>query len=125
MLEEEGFWGKYMLDERTVCYRTLTALRLFALGEEKWRMVLSGERDEEEKQDVKLVGVALREILKTVEEDVGKALKELDEEESAGGEEVVEGAGDEARLTERKIRGVLRDRWLQVGKLAARAIDRK
>lgn len=61
VLDEEGFLGKYVLDRRTVCYRTQLAVRLLCVPVEEWRrFVVEGEDGGEEVQqevDELLVGI--------------------------------------------------------------------
>ncbi|OAA60059.1 SET domain protein [Cordyceps fumosorosea ARSEF 2679] len=95
-LEEAGFWGGYMLDRQTACYRTHVALRALCLTPLRWRQVLDGERDEDadrERVDAALVGV-----LRRYEEDIAARIAD------------VEGATAGEPLS----REIMRDRWLQI-----------
>lgn len=49
-LKEAGFLGKYVLDSKTVCYRTQVALRLLCVPERRWTGFLKGFDDEEKDQ---------------------------------------------------------------------------
>ncbi|KAL7947781.1 SET domain-containing protein [Trichoderma barbatum] len=105
-LENAGFWGKYMLDSETICYRTNVAIRLLCLPPRLWGDVLEGIRDEGE--DAALVNPALLKVLDRYESDIASSLKQLD------GSSV----GDE------EMRGILTDRWLQIKHLVTAAIKR-
>ncbi|GAO14862.1 uncharacterized protein UV8b_04101 [Ustilaginoidea virens] len=98
-LEEVGFWGKYMLDSETACYRTQIALRVLCLSDHRWRDVLDGVRDEDE--DKAAAGRELLAVLARCQDDVGCKLRQLGRCE----------AGTEA------MRGALRQRWLQINEL--------
>ena len=41
VLEEEGFWGRYVLDGETVCYRTQVVLGMMCMPINKWRRALA------------------------------------------------------------------------------------
>ncbi|KAG5992088.1 hypothetical protein E4U43_003855, partial [Claviceps pusilla] len=105
-LDEAGFWGKYMLDSETPCYRTQTALRLLCLPEPQWRAVLDGQRDEDE--DAEAVNRELLKVLRRCEKDVKSKVMDLDRC-TAGEEEV----------TDR-----LRQRWLQIKELVVSNMSR-
>ncbi|KAG5981045.1 hypothetical protein E4U54_006694, partial [Claviceps lovelessii] len=105
-LDEAGFWGKYMLDAETPCYRTQTALRLLCLSEPQWRAVLDGQRDEDE--DAEAVNRELLKVLRRCEKDVKSKVMDLDRC----------AAGDE-EMTDR-----LRQRWLQIKELVASNMSR-
>lgn len=50
-LKEAGFWGKFVLDTKTVCYRTQVALRILCMPLNRWRFsVATGFKDEDEYQ---------------------------------------------------------------------------
>jgi hypothetical protein len=105
-LKEVGFWGKYMLDADTACYRTQIAVRSLILPEEKWRAVLDGERDEDEDQEA--VNRELLRILMAYERDLKSTLAEI----------------DEVKQGEPVMRESLRQRWVQIGELVLMAISR-
>ncbi|KAH7309811.1 hypothetical protein B0I35DRAFT_482550 [Stachybotrys elegans] len=105
-LEEVGFWGKYMLDAETACYRTHVAIRMLVLPEDLWWAVLDGARDEDE--DQALVNKELLRVLRDYEKDLLSTLAAVDKLE-AGTEE---------------MRDSLRERWLQVGDLIVKAISK-
>ncbi|KAG5924200.1 hypothetical protein E4U61_001339 [Claviceps capensis] len=97
-LEDAGFWGKYMLDAETACYRTQTALRLLCLSEGDWRAVLDGQRDEDE--DAVAVEGELRKVLRRCEKEIRSRIVDVE------------------RGTEHeKMRDSLRRRWLQMKEL--------
>lgn len=99
LLEEANFWGKYMLDGATACYRTHVALRALCLTPLQWRAVLDGERDED--RDQHRVDAELVRVLRRAEEDVATRVEDV-EEATAGDELSREG---------------LRDRWVQIREL--------
>ena len=98
-LEDAGFWGKYMLDRETACYRTHVALRTLVLTPLQWRAVLDGERDEG--RDQGKVDAALVSVLRAYEEEIEDKIEEV-EETTVGDELSREG---------------LRDRWVQIKEL--------
>lgn len=98
-LEEAGFWGKYMLDKDTACYRTHVALRTLCLTPLQWQAVLDGERDED--HDQHLVDAELLDVLRRYEADIEERVAEV-EAATAGDELSREG---------------LRDRWIQIKQL--------
>lgn len=99
VLEDAGFWGKYMLDRETACYRTHVALRTLCLTPLQWRAVLDGERDED--RDQSRVDAQLVVVLRRYEEDITARIGEV-EDTTAGDELSREG---------------LRDRWVQIKEL--------
>ncbi|KAG6026144.1 hypothetical protein E4U41_001338 [Claviceps citrina] len=105
-LEEAGFWGRYVLDAETVCYRAQTALRMLCLPEPRWRAVLDGQRDED--ADADAVDGELRNVLAACATDVERKLVELDRC-AAGNEHAVH---------------ALRQRWLQIRELVDLAMRR-
>lgn len=105
-LEEAGFWGKYMLDAETACYRTHVALRTLCLTPLQWQAVLDGERDED--RDKARVDAELVQVLKKYETDIREKLAEV--EKMTAGEEL--------------SREVLVDRWLQIKELVVGTIRR-
>lgn len=98
-LEEAGFWGKYMLDRETACYRTHVALRALCLTPLQWQAVLDGERDED--RDQHLVDEELVRVLERYEADVAGKVAEV--EEATAGDELSQES--------------LRDRWVQIREL--------
>ncbi|KAI9163492.1 Ribosomal lysine N-methyltransferase set11 [Paramyrothecium foliicola] len=105
-LEDVGFWGKYMLDAETACYRTQIALRMLVLHEDRWRDVLEGIRDEDADQDA--VDKELLKVLWAYDRDITSTLIAL--------EDVTEG--------EDIMKDSLKDRWVQVQDLVGMAISR-
>lgn len=105
-LEEIGFWGKYMLDSDTACYRTQTALRMLCCTYTQWRDVLDGVRDEDTDQEV--VNEALVEVLERFDKDARRRLEEL----------------DGCAVGNTDMRSALRDRWLQIQEMVAATIAR-
>ncbi|UKZ74163.1 hypothetical protein TrVFT333_001822 [Trichoderma virens FT-333] len=103
-LEAIGFWGKYMLDSQTACYRTYVALRMLYLPLNKWQDILDGTRDEDE--DSQIIDGAMLKILTKYDSDVTSALEQLGQLEGSS-------VGDE------EMRGILTDRWLQIKHLVA------
>ncbi|KAM3506568.1 hypothetical protein MY11210_007509 [Beauveria gryllotalpidicola] len=100
VLEDAGFWGTYMLDRETACYRTHVALRALCLTPLQWRAVLDGERDEDRDRgrvEAALVAVVLR----PAEEDAAARIRDV----------------DEATAGEALSRQALRDRWAQIMEL--------
>lgn len=51
VLREKGFLGKYVLDERGVCYRTQVALRLLCVPVRRWQRFVDGDEGSEEEQE--------------------------------------------------------------------------
>lgn len=105
-LEEAGFWGRYMLDSETPCYRTDVALRSLCLTPTQWQAVLDGERDEDEDREV-----MNKELLKVLERAAADAAAKLETLSTLA-------AGEEA------MRLSLKSRWLQMGALLRRTISR-
>lgn len=103
-LEGAGFWGRYMLDSETPCYRTEVALRSLCLTPSQWQAVLDGERDED--QDRELINKELLRVLERAEEDVAAKLAAI----------AVSEAGSNVMRTS------LKARWQQTGGLVARAL---
>lgn len=105
-LDEAGFWGNYMLDAQTACYRTRTALRLLCLPPNHWSAVLDGSREED--RDDEAVNEALVNILLRGEADMRAKISQLD-----------------AMTVEREeTRASLRSRLLQVLQLFVATISR-
>lgn len=96
-LEDVGFWGNYKLDKRTPCYRTLTALRLIVCGEEQWRDVLEGRKDEDEDKEV--LDKGLERLLIEATADADAMIQEL----------------MSSTQGHRDTRNSLMARWMQVG----------
>lgn len=105
-LEETGFWGKYMLDSETACYRTHTALRMLCCSYSRWRAVLDGERDEDQDQEAVSEGLVV--VLTRCGDDVMSKLNELDRC-TVGNEDMIRS---------------LRTRWLQMMELVDVSIER-
>ncbi|KHN98674.1 SET domain protein [Metarhizium album ARSEF 1941] len=105
-LEDAGFWGGYMLDAQTACYRTHTALRMLCCPRAHWRDVLDGRRDEDADRDA--VDHVLRRVLRKCGEHVASELAEL---------ERCAAANDTAARS-------LRERWLQMGDLVTATLAR-
>lgn len=110
-LQEAGFWGGYMLDSETACYRTQTALRLLCLPDATWRAVLDGQRDENE--DAEAVDKELLKVLRRCEKDIKSKVMDLDRcmagNDMAGNEEMASS---------------LRRRWLQMKELVVTTMAR-
>ncbi|KID89344.1 SET domain protein [Metarhizium guizhouense ARSEF 977] len=105
-LEDTGFWGRYMLDSETACYRTHTALRMLCCSYTQWRDVLDGLRDEDVDRDA--VNDKLVQVLRACDKDLRSKLTEL--ERCTAGNEV--------------SRSTLKERWLQMGELVTATIVR-
>ncbi|OAQ94281.1 SET domain-containing protein [Purpureocillium lilacinum] len=105
-LEDAGFWGGYVLDAQTACYRTQTALRMLCVTPGQWRAVLDGVRDED--VDAPAVDRELLRVLRKYEKDIRGKVAEI-ERSTAG--------SDDARH-------VLRARWIQIKELVVAAISR-
>ncbi|KAH6724575.1 putative SET domain-containing protein [Leptodontidium sp. 2 PMI_412] len=106
ILEEEGFLGNYVLDRETVCYRTQVALRLACLPVGKWRRFVSGSDDGEKDQGK--VDQALLKILRKYQKDTIEKIRLV--------RILEEGTADQ--------RGILGNRWQQIGVLLQAAIGR-
>lgn len=107
VLEDAGFWGGYMLDADTVCYRTQTALRLLCVGETRWRAVLEGRRDED--ADQQAVDQELKMVLQRYDVEISGVLGDM---------ESVETDDDKAMTS------ILKSRWIQIEKLVETAMTR-
>ncbi|GAB0138661.1 hypothetical protein EsDP_00006887 [Epichloe bromicola] len=105
-LQDAGFWGEWMLDSETACYRTQTALRLLCLPLATWRAVLDGQRDENE--DAEAVDKELLKVLRRCEKDIKSKVMDLDRC-MAGNEEMASS---------------LRRRWLQMKELVVTTMAR-
>lgn len=105
LLEGAGFWGHYMLDGGTVCYRTQMALRIVCLTEKQWVQVRDGERDEDEDADA--ANEVLHKVLRAYEKDVRKTLN-----------------GVAKATVDETIKESLRTRWLQIKELVDAALHR-
>ncbi len=106
VLEEEGFLGKYVLDQGTVCYRTQVALRLACLSVGKWRRFVSGADDGV--QDQGKVDMVLGKILRKYGRDVEEIIMKV-------------GAAKDGTVEQRDT---LSKRWKQIDGLLKSAIDR-
>jgi hypothetical protein len=74
-LKEAGFWQKYVLDARGVCYRTQVALRLLCVPVNRWtRMVASGveEGDVYQGRVNEILGKELKKYMISVQERIGE-----------------------------------------------------
>lgn len=76
VLEEEGFLGKYVLDQGTVCYRTQVALRLLCVSLEEWRRFVVEGQDGEVVQEE--VDELLVEILERYRGTVEGTIREIE-----------------------------------------------
>ncbi|KAL2261606.1 hypothetical protein VTK26DRAFT_3815 [Humicola hyalothermophila] len=108
VLEEKGFLGGYVLDGRTVCYRTLVAVRLMCAGSvEEWeRLVDEGEDGGEAMQ--REVDRVLRGILEKYRGRIDGTIREVEGSE----------AGEACQ------RAMLATRWRQIRRLVEQAIER-
>jgi hypothetical protein len=106
-LEERGFLGNYVLDAKTVCYRTQVALRLLCVPVGQWeRLVFEGEDGGEVLQEQ--VDRLLLKVLRKYRGMVDKTVQELGDLED-----------DHPEQTE-----LLRTRWQQIRKVVDQTIDR-
>lgn len=105
VLQGRGFWGGYMLDAETACYRTQVALRVLCLPESTWLDVLEGERDED--RDHELVDRQLLKVLWKYSADIDE-MKGKVNDVSVGN----------------VMRNSLRDRWQQIVEMVDGAIAR-
>ncbi|KAK5075732.1 hypothetical protein LTR70_010040 [Exophiala xenobiotica] len=106
ILQEENFWGDYVLDEHSVCYRTQVAVRLLCMPIQTWRNSLeSGFDDYDEYQGA--ADTILREALGIYSKAAYEKL-----------EQVLELS---AHLASPK--GMLGKRWKQIHLLISTAID--
>ncbi|KFH46998.1 Ribosomal N-lysine methyltransferase-like protein [Hapsidospora chrysogenum ATCC 11550] len=104
-LESRGFWGGYMLDAETACYRTQVALKVSGLPPDDWADVLEGLRDEDE--DIELVDRQLLKILRRYAADIEQVKVRVNDVS----------VGDVMRNT-------LRERWQHIGEMVDNAIAR-
>jgi hypothetical protein len=108
VLEEEGFWGRYVLDGEEVCYRTQVVLGMLCMPVNKWRRALKlgfeGVSDGCRREMDEVLRRVLGEYRRVVD---GKILE-------------VEGlnVGTEGQ------RGTLGRRWKQIHKMMSDAIRR-
>ncbi len=107
VLESRGFWGRYMLDADTACYRTQVALKVLCLPEHTWLDVLDGERDEDEEADLELVDGQLLKVLRKYAADIREVRDKVNDAS----------VGD-------VMRNILRERWEQISDLVETAITR-
>ncbi|ODA78625.1 hypothetical protein RJ55_06007 [Drechmeria coniospora] len=94
--EDRDYWGKYTLDAESVCYRTMTALRLLCLDRKRWLAVLAGTRDEDLDKDV--VDAKLLDVLNNFEANIARHIAMVDA--------ATDGTQD--------MRDILRARWVQM-----------
>jgi hypothetical protein len=106
-LQEEGFLGKYVLDQDTVCYRTQAALMILCMPINEWQRAVASGLDGEEKYQKTADGILL-EALKPYLESVDEKLKSV---------EVLDLGLESQRET-------LARRWKQMQLLLAAAISR-
>ncbi|KAL7938319.1 hypothetical protein V8C35DRAFT_291630 [Trichoderma chlorosporum] len=109
ILEAAGFWGKYMLDSQTACYRTYVALRMLCLPLNRWQDILDGTRDEDADSDV--IDAAMLKVLTKYDRDITSTLEQLEQLQGSS-------VGDE------EMRGILTDRWLQIKHLVTSGMSR-
>jgi hypothetical protein len=106
-LDERGFLGGYVLDARTVCYRTQVALRLLCVPAAQWeRLVYEGEDGGEVLQE-KVDRLLLR-VLRKYRGKVEATVEELEESEVGQPEQ----------------REMLSSRWQQVLGVIDQTIER-
>ncbi|CZR58438.1 uncharacterized protein PAC_08330 [Phialocephala subalpina] len=105
-LKDAGFWGKYILDGREVCYRTQVALRAQCLSARKWQRFVDGSDDGDE--DEEAVNEVLLKVLKRYKKDADKTAKQV--------RAIKDG--------EANHRDTLARRWKQISNLLQRAINR-
>lgn len=106
-LEERGLLGNYVLDAKTVCYRTQVALRLLCVPVGQWeRLVFEGEDGGEVLQEK--VDRLLVKVLRKYRGMVDRTVQELEDLED-----------DHPDQTE-----LLRTRWQQIRKVIDQTIDR-
>ncbi|GAB1312263.1 Ribosomal N-lysine methyltransferase-like protein [Madurella fahalii] len=108
VLEERGFWGKYVVDERTVCYRTQVAVRLLCVRDvEVWKGFLDEGEDGGEEMQREVDGLLVR-VLERYVRRVEETIEELKGVE----------AGEPCQ------RQVLDLRWTQIMRLIRQTIER-
>ncbi|PNY23577.1 Ribosomal lysine N-methyltransferase set11, partial [Tolypocladium capitatum] len=105
-LADAGFWEGYMLDARTACYRSQTALRMLCVTPRQWQAALDGARDEDRDEDA--IDAELIKVLRRYEEDIRGRMADVDRTD-AGTED---------------MRSSLRSRWVQIQDLVVTAISR-
>lgn len=105
-LADAGFWEGYMLDARTACYRSQTALRMLCVTPGQWQAVLDGTRDEDQDEDA--INAELLKVLRRYEKDIRGQMAEIDRTD----------AGTDA------MRSSLRSRWAQIKDLVVTTISR-
>lgn len=106
LLKDVGFFGNYVLDKQTICYRTQVVLRLFRVPPRSWRRFVAGFDDEEVGQSVS--NQLLFRVLQSYKIDVMFALEQVLVTESR-------------HNYQRNIRS---RRWKQIRALLQAAIDR-
>ena len=95
-----------MLDARTACYRSQTALRMLCVTPRQWQAVLDGTRDEDDDEDA--INAELLKLLRRYEKDIRERIADVDKTEA--------GTDD--------MRRSLGLRWLQIKDLVVTAISR-
>lgn len=107
VLQEENYWGDYVLDRHSVCYRTQAAVRLLCMPGQTWRHSLkSGFDDDDEYQGA--ADAILREAMSTYSKTIYQILDQIS---NAGSHLVHE-------------KEVLGKRWEQILLLISIAISR-
>lgn len=108
VLDAQGFWGRYVLDARTVCYRTQVAVRLLCVRDvEVWRRwVIEGEDGGEEVQ--RRVDAMLARMLRRYLGKVEGTIEEL-------------GRVDVGEPCQREVLSL---RWKQISGLIRQTIER-
>lgn len=104
-LDEEGYLGKYMVDGDTVCYRTLTVLKLLRMPINKWKRALLVDKEGGNEEHVD--GVLLQ-VLKSSRDGAERKIMEVSRLD----------VGLESQ------RATLLRRWRQIHKLICGAVDR-
>lgn len=106
-LRQAGFWGRYMLDARTACFRTQVALRILCLAPVHWLALLDGSRDEDRDQDA--ADDELLKVLARCQDDIRATIRDID------------GSGDDSAA---RVKTCLRSRWLRIKQLVDAADSR-
>lgn len=106
MLQDSGFLGKYVLDQKEICYRTQVAIRAPVLSPRKWQRFVDGSDDGDD--DLEAVNEVLLKIIQRYKKDAEKSVKQVHAIEE----------GEESH------RDTLSRRWKQIGNVLQLAIDR-
>lgn len=107
ILKEAGFLGNFVLDKRTVCYRTYVALRLLCMPVNSWHRLVANGLEDEDKYRMTADKILLK-ALKLYLDSVDEKLKQV---------EVLDCGLDSQRET-------LRRRWKQIRLLLTASISR-